>query len=281
MVTALDATGGLVLAVDVTGDLSLVVERGLRDHGVAVPDTVRRGVGVLGGSLASPRLRRGRLGEPGLEPAPGEPGEGQLVVLPLHGAGAVVAVLALLRLDQAAAGAGARGFDDDDERALAAFAVQAQAGIETVLRLREAQRLAVTDELTGLWNARYLSLALTREVERASRFGHSLAVLMLDLDRFKAVNDAHGHARGDAVLRELARRLSREVRDVDVLARYGGEEFVVVAPETCADGAARLAARLVESVREAPVRRRPVRPWRSPSRSGWRSSRATAARRLC
>ncbi|MGN6521702.1 MAG: GGDEF domain-containing protein [Actinomycetes bacterium] len=89
-------------------------------------------------------------------------------------------------------------------------------------------------------------------MERASRFRRPLAVLMLDVDLFKKVNDTYGHARGDAVLRELAHRLAEQVREVDVLARYGGEEFTVVLPETDRGGAEKLARRILEAVRNLP-----------------------------
>jgi diguanylate cyclase (GGDEF)-like protein len=114
---------------------------------------------------------------------------------------------------------------------------------------QEAQRLSTTDGLTGLWNFRYLSMSLAREIERSTRFERPLAVLMLDLDHFKAVNDTHGHARGDSVLRELAHRVQEQIREVDTFARYGGEEFVVVLPETTLEGAALLAERICLAVR--------------------------------
>jgi diguanylate cyclase (GGDEF)-like protein len=125
--------------------------------------------------------------------------------------------------------------------------------VDNVRTHEEAQRLSLTDPLTGLWNYRYLTESMRREVERASRFGHTLAVLALDLDRFKEVNDAHGHPAGDGVLVEFARRLSRETREVDLVFRQGGEEFVALLPETDATGAAVLAQRLGAAVRGEPV----------------------------
>jgi diguanylate cyclase (GGDEF)-like protein len=94
--------------------------------------------------------------------------------------------------------------------------------------------------------------SLNREVERAHRFDRSLSVLMLDLDRFKNVNDTYGHQRGDTVLREFAARVQAEIREVDTLARYGGEEFVVVLPETTASGAQNLAQRICTAIRSTP-----------------------------
>jgi diguanylate cyclase (GGDEF)-like protein len=117
----------------------------------------------------------------------------------------------------------------------------------------EAERLSLTDPLTGLWNYRSLRQSIRREVERASRFGHVLAALALDLDRFKEVNDTYGHAAGDAVLAEFARRIRAEVREVDLAFRQGGEEFVVLLPETDARGAAIVAERLGAAVRATPI----------------------------
>src|SRR5690606_3839444 len=91
--------------------------------------------------------------------------------------------------------------------------------------LEEAQRLSVTDPLTGLGNLRSLRESLRREVERAGRFGHPLGVLVLDLDHFKAVNDVYGHRAGDEVLTELAARIRGVIREVDLPFRQGGEEF--------------------------------------------------------
>jgi diguanylate cyclase (GGDEF)-like protein/PAS domain S-box-containing protein len=99
------------------------------------------------------------------------------------------------------------------------------------IRLREALRIqSVRDPLTGLYNRRYLEDILDREVRRATRAKQSLAVLMIDLDHFKAFNDTYGHDAGDAVLREAAASLTKGVRAEDIVCRFGGEEFVVVLP---------------------------------------------------
>ncbi|WP_267595912.1 GGDEF domain-containing protein [Carbonactinospora thermoautotrophica] len=116
----------------------------------------------------------------------------------------------------------------------------------------ELERLSVTDPLTGVWNYRYLQMALEREVERATRFGRPLSILMLDLDGFSEINRRFGHQRGGAVLREFAQRVELETRQVDTLARYGGEEFVLILPETPADGAANVAERICYAVRKHP-----------------------------
>jgi len=106
------------------------------------------------------------------------------------------------------------------------------------------ERLSATDPVTGVWNHRYLQETLALEVERARRVDRPLALLMCDVDRFRAVNAAYGHQAGSAVLRELAQRLALEIRSFDTFARYGGEEFVVLLPDTGPQGAAVVAERL-------------------------------------
>jgi diguanylate cyclase (GGDEF)-like protein len=145
-----------------------------------------------------------------------------------------------------------RGFDDAAESALTALAGPASIAVENVLLHDEATRASTIDQMTGVWNYRYLMTSLNREIERANRFDRSLSVLMLDLDHFKRVNDTYGHPRGDTVLREFAARVQREVREVDTLARYGGEEFAVVLPETTAAGAENLAERICAAIRAEP-----------------------------
>ncbi len=118
---------------------------------------------------------------------------------------------------------------------------------------REIERMASTDPLTELHN-RWVALArLREEVARSRRTGEPLAVLMIDIDRFKQVNDTAGHAAGDEVLREVARRITTVVRDYDVTARIGGEEFLVIAPGTDMVAAETLAERVGDAVRKEPI----------------------------
>ncbi|MGW3615370.1 GGDEF domain-containing protein, partial [Micromonospora sp. NPDC005163] len=165
-------------------------------------------------------------------------------------AGAPAAALGVLALYDRL---GADEFDDDDLVTLRTFAGHAAVAVDNVRVHEEAQRLSLTDPLTGLWNYRYLRESIRREVERASRFSRMLSVLALDLDRFKDVNDTYGHAAGDTVLAEFARRVRGEIREVDLAFRQGGEEFVLLLPETDARGAAIVAERLGAAVRETPV----------------------------
>jgi two-component system cell cycle response regulator len=113
---------------------------------------------------------------------------------------------------------------------------------------RRFEVLASTDALTGCLNRRALLEKLEQELDRARRYEFPVTILMIDLDRFKAVNDSLGHLVGDAVLRQLGELLRREVRSVDLVARYGGEEFVVLLPNTAVDGGLSFAERLRDRV---------------------------------
>lgn len=120
--------------------------------------------------------------------------------------------------------------------------------------LAEARRLARLDPLTRAWNRRAIVELLQRELERARRERGRVAVLFIDLDRFKAINDRHGHAAGDAVLCEAAVRMRAVVRPYDPVGRYGGDEFVVIIAGTGAErGAARAAAAIAAGLRGRPV----------------------------
>ena len=111
-------------------------------------------------------------------------------------------------------------------------------------RRRELERRVHVDPLTEVLNRRGVMVTLSRELERSRRDGTPMSVLMLDVDRFKQLNDNHGHAAGDAVLRSIARRLSEAVRAVDLVGRLGGDEFVVVIPGGDEVAAAALADRI-------------------------------------
>jgi len=116
--------------------------------------------------------------------------------------------------------------------------------LHNAMMLQRAQEQAITDGLTGVKTHRFLMEALSAEWKRATRAGRSFAVVLMDLDRFKAVNDLHGHLVGDAVLRRVGRLLEENCRRSDVVARYGGDEFVILMPETGLDQALQLAHKL-------------------------------------
>jgi diguanylate cyclase (GGDEF)-like protein len=144
-------------------------------------------------------------------------------------------------------------FEEKMIRELEELATRAGPAIENARRFREARRLADLDALTGLHNRRYFHDTLAREVARAQRYSRRLALIVLDLDDFKAINDRIGHLSGDAVLAETAERVRDVVRSADVACRVGGDEFAVILPESSAEEADQLYRRLRGSVSSRPI----------------------------
>ncbi len=128
---------------------------------------------------------------------------------------------------------------------------RAEAHIQKLLQ--ENQRLATTDSLTGLPNRRWIVEVLENEISRCRRYGHDLALLLVDIDHFKRINDRYGHDSGDQALRVMARILRAIARDSDIVCRYGGEEFVLALPETGLRAAAVVAERLLHRVAETEI----------------------------
>jgi diguanylate cyclase (GGDEF)-like protein len=119
--------------------------------------------------------------------------------------------------------------------------------------MAEVEEASNRDGLTQLFNRRFVEETLAKEFARAKRYGHTLAVILTDIDHFKAVNDNYGHLTGDEVLRVVSRRLEGCLRETDILGRYGGEEFLIVLPETDVAGAQILAERLRSTMEAEPV----------------------------
>jgi diguanylate cyclase (GGDEF)-like protein len=136
---------------------------------------------------------------------------------------------------------------EEDRIVLNAVASELVVAVENSRLYKLTKQLAITDELTGLYNYRFLQHRLDEEIERSRRYDKHLSLLMIDVDDFKIFNDTHGHLAGDEALADLAKVMRTVVREVDVVARYGGEEFSIVLPETDAAGAYVVA----EKVREA------------------------------
>ena len=149
--------------------------------------------------------------------------------------------------------AGNRAFGDEELDELEALGRRAGPAIDNARRFREARRQADLDALTGLHNRRYFHETLSREVARAQRYSRRLALIVFDLDNFKAINDKIGHLSGDTVLAGAAERLREAVRTADVACRVGGDEFAVILPESDLDDAEQLYIRIQESVGARPI----------------------------
>ena len=125
--------------------------------------------------------------------------------------------------------------------------------LRTMWRMEHLERLAATDDLTMIANRRTFAAALEREIARGARSGEPVSLVILDIDRFKLVNDLHGHPAGDEALRNVAAALSIACRDLDTAARYGGEEFAVILPDCGPERSVDIADRLREAVASAPA----------------------------
>jgi diguanylate cyclase (GGDEF)-like protein len=127
--------------------------------------------------------------------------------------------------------------------------------LENAILFQRTEQLTITDDLTKLFNSRYLNVYIGREIKRCKRHGIPLSIIFLDLDGFKSVNDQHGHLAGSRTLTEVGSILAEAVRESDILARYGGDEFVVVLPETPPAGALVIAERIRRAIAAHPFLR--------------------------
>jgi diguanylate cyclase (GGDEF)-like protein len=160
----------------------------------------------------------------------GEPGHGDRihsgVAVPLEGEAGEFGYLTIFSRSPS------RSFTDASLAELEALATRAGPALDNARRFREARQLADLDALTGLHNRRYFHETLAREVARAQRYDRKLALIIFDLDDFKAVNDRVGHLAGDSVLADAAERVRDVVRSADIACRVGGDEFAVILPES-------------------------------------------------
>jgi diguanylate cyclase (GGDEF)-like protein len=155
-----------------------------------------------------------------------------------------------------------RPFAPEEIECARLIAAHADLALSNAERYYRAKERAFIDDVTEVYNARFLRQAIAHEIQRAERYGKQLCVLFLDLDRFKLVNDQHGHLVGSQVLRRLSVVLQQCIRQVDTLARYGGDEFTILLVDTDAEeGRAvgerirrTVAATLFEGGRDAPIR---------------------------
>jgi diguanylate cyclase (GGDEF)-like protein/putative nucleotidyltransferase with HDIG domain len=166
------------------------------------------------------------------------------LVVPLEGLNGVVGVLAMYHVNRDA-------FTPDHLRILLAVASKVALSVENALKYQQAESSATTDYLTGLPNARSLFVHLAQEVARCRRMKSPLAVLVCDIDGFKAINDSFGHLEGDKLLREFSTRLKEACRGYDYVARMGGDEFVITAPGLTPEAAQEKAERLNQAAVES------------------------------
>jgi diguanylate cyclase (GGDEF)-like protein len=143
-------------------------------------------------------------------------------------------------------------FGENEMFFLHALCDYAAIAIDNARAVEKIQELTITDDCTGLYNARHLYKTLEAEVYRSQRFNHEFSVVFLDLDHFKQVNDIHGHLVGSRLLHEIGYRIKACLRLIDYAFRYGGDEFVVLLPQTNKEQGLVVAKRLRESIRSAP-----------------------------
>jgi diguanylate cyclase (GGDEF)-like protein len=184
-------------------------------------------------------------------PAGAEIDDGDLIrhglAVPIPGENAAIGFMSVFSRSAAHA------FADGDRRALEDLAERAGPAIDNARRFREARQLADLDALTGLHNRRFFHETLGREVARAHRYGRRLALVVFDLDDFKAINDQIGHLAGDAVLAEVAERVRSVVRSADIACRVGGDEFGIILPESTLADAEQLSRRMQQAVASRPI----------------------------
>jgi diguanylate cyclase (GGDEF)-like protein len=164
---------------------------------------------------------------------------------PLESRGRVVG--ALVAIDRAPA-TREPGFSAATLTALRQALEPGAVALDNALRMQRAESLSVTDDLTQLYNSRYLSQVLRRESKRASRNGRPLSMLFIDLDGFKRINDTYGHLLGSSALVEAAAVIRVSARETDVVARFGGDEFAVVLPDTGSEGAIAVGERIRDKI---------------------------------
>lgn len=143
-----------------------------------------------------------------------------------------------------------RAFNDDDIHLLTIMANQAAIALENYLLYKKLEVESITDGLTGVFNYRFLIRSLKIEMKRAERFTNRFSFLMLDVDNLKEYNDRNGHLSGSRALYNIAKIITSNCREIDLVAKYGGDEFALMLPQTDLDGAVRLGERILRAVRE-------------------------------
>ncbi|MGE0702730.1 MAG: diguanylate cyclase [Vicinamibacterales bacterium] len=231
----LPAAGWAVLASDPAGRLAMIADRSLPSRRRAAAIEIARWVMAHGRHFLSANV--------GADSRVAASGAVAGIALPLVSRGRTIG--AVVGLDGAPS-ARAPEIAAPLLAALGSILEVAAVALDNANRLKWVEALSVTDDLTNLYNSRYLNQALHRESKRAMRGSRPLSLLFLDLDGFKNVNDAHGHLLGSRALVETAEVIRSCSRETDFVARFGGDEFAVVLPDTGAQGAYSVAGRIRE-----------------------------------
>jgi diguanylate cyclase (GGDEF)-like protein len=167
-----------------------------------------------------------------------------ILCVPLSSKGKILGVIQLINVDMSA-------FGSDQFMLLQALADYAAIAIDNARAVEKIQELTITDDCTGLYNARHLYNTIESEVYRSIRFGYEFSVVFLDLDRFKLVNDNHGHLIGSRLLAEIGNTVKTRLRLIDYAFRYGGDEFVALLPQTSKQSALIVARRIRDILRSS------------------------------
>lgn len=168
--------------------------------------------------------------------------QGAVFSLPLQVRGTLIGVLSVVRATDV-------GFTPTDRQSLYSIASQIAVAYDRCKLYTRTKELAVRDELTGIYNRRHFQQMLELEFKRAERYKRHISLLMIDVDHFKKFNDTFGHLKGDELLKQMAKLLRKNLREIDVLARYGGEEFVVMLADTSLSDGINVANKLRELVK--------------------------------
>ncbi len=231
----------VVVAPDVNGRLSVLAEKGLTPELNSSVWSTATWVVAQGVELMSADLSKDRRG--------GADTCGSVVALPLVCRGRTFAVL--IGLDPMPS-ATPPSLGVPVLAAMRALLEPAAIALDNALSFQKAEALSVTDDLTGLYNSRYLNLVLRREEKRSVRSGKPLSVLFIDMDGFRDVNTRHGHLAGSQALIEAAAIIRDCARETDVVARFGGDEYSLVLPDTGPEGAMAVAERIRDRLRVFP-----------------------------
>jgi diguanylate cyclase (GGDEF)-like protein len=226
-----------VVSSDLSGQLSVLADKGLMpDMGPAVY-AIAKWVMNRGQEFSTANLQR--------DTRVSDAAAGAVLAFPLSCRGRRVG--ALIALDREPSAREPR-LSASMLRAVRILLEPASVALDNALLLKRAEALSVTDDLTHLYNSRYLNLVLRKETKRASRSGRPLSLLFIDLDGFKAVNDTYGHLFGSRALVEAAAVIRQSARETDVVSRFGGDEFALVLPDTGGEGAFAVGERIRERI---------------------------------